>query len=146
MTSVSRSLLLIVPALLLTTPPTPAAANWPMNFPDYGSTQAETKKAVPKRRVSAPRKVSRPSPPQEKVSPRCLPPIEAVGDQALSENGAKENAEKAWQQEMRFARGELFADPRNAQGQAYWCVKSSIGGGLFFRCRLRAAACSPEPK
>ena len=50
------------------------------------------------------------------------------------------------QQEMRFARGELYADPRNAAGITHWCVKSSIGGGLFYRCRVRAAACAPEPK
>jgi len=145
MASASRRLWLVVPALLAALAATPAAANWSLIFPDYNN-QQETKKPAAKPRPSAPRKASRPAPPPEKVAPRCLPPIEAVGDQALSENGAKENAEKAWQQEMRFARGELFADPRNAQGQTYWCVKYSIGGGLFYRCRLRAAACSPEPK
>jgi len=129
----------------------PAAAdaqistNWPQS-------EIERFAATPKTTAPAPRPRTKHRPrPKLPVSvlvqnPRCLPPIEAVGDQALSENGARDNAEKAWQQEMRFAKGELYADPRNAQGQTYWCVKSSIGGGLFYRCRLRAAACAPEPK
>ena len=129
----------------------PAAAdaqistNWPQS-------EIERMAATPKSPVPAPRPRIKHRPRPKPVvqapvqNPRCLPPIEAVGDQALSESGAKDNAEKAWQQEMRFARGELYADPRNAQGQTYWCVKSSIGGGLFFRCRIKAAACAPEPK
>jgi len=123
----------------------PAAATtvlpgWPATYTPPEPKPAVTRPARPK-----PRPIARKPVEPEKPS-RCLAPIEAVGDQALTEGGARENAEKAWQQEMRFARGELYADPRNAAGITHWCVKSSIGGGLFYRCRIRAAACAPEPK
>jgi hypothetical protein len=115
-------------------------AGWPATYtpPEPRAVVARPSKPKPRTVVRKPAEPEKPN--------RCLVAIEAVGDQALTEGGARENAEKAWQQEMRFARGELYADPRNAQGVTHWCVKSSIGGGLFYRCRIRATACAPEPK
>lgn len=80
------------------------------------------------------------------VDPRCKPPFESVGDQAVTETGAREAAEKAWQQAMRFEAGELWADPAHAQDKQWQCVKSSIGAGIFHRCRLRAQPCRPDPQ
>lgn len=80
------------------------------------------------------------------VDPRCKPPFESVGDQAITETGAREAAEKAWQQAMRFEAGELWADPAHAQDKQWQCVKSSIGAGIFYRCRLKAHPCRPDPQ
>lgn len=77
---------------------------------------------------------------------RCRPPFESVGDQAISEALAQDAAEKAWQQGMRFDMGELWADPAYAENKEWQCVKSSIGAGIFHRCRLRAHPCRPEPR
>lgn len=136
--------MLVLAIMLAGAPPAAATmppAGWPATYTAPEPPPAVTRPAKPR-----PRPIARKPAPQPEKPSRCLPPIEAVGDQALTEGGARENAEKAWQQEMRFARGELYADPRNAAGITHWCVKSSIGGGLFYRCRIRAAACSPEPK
>lgn len=75
---------------------------------------------------------------------RCRAEFQAVGDQALTEDGAKSAAEKAFQQEIRFAHGELWADPAHASNKVFLCVKSSVGGGLFNRCRMKARPCMPE--
>lgn len=75
---------------------------------------------------------------------RCRADFQAAGDQALTEQGARDAAEKAFQQEIRFAYGELWADPSHAQDKTFLCVKSSVGGGLFHRCRMRAKPCMPE--
>ncbi len=75
---------------------------------------------------------------------RCRADFQAAGDQALTEQGARDAAEKAFQQEIRFAYGELWADPSHAQDKTFLCVKSSVGGGLFHRCRMKAKPCMPE--
>lgn len=80
------------------------------------------------------------------VDPRCRPAFETVGDQAVSEALARDAAEKAWQQSMRFDLGELWADPAHAQDKKWQCVKSSVGAGIFYRCRLRAQPCRPDPQ
>lgn len=79
-----------------------------------------------------------------RVDARCRADFQAAGDQALTEQGARDAAEKAFQQEIRFAYGELWADPSHAQDKTFLCVKSSVGGGLFHRCRMRAKPCMPE--
>lgn len=79
-----------------------------------------------------------------RVDARCRQDFQAAGDQALTEQGARDAAEKAFQQEIRFAYGELWADPSHAQDKTFLCVKSSVGGGLFHRCRMRAKPCMPE--
>ena len=77
------------------------------------------------------------------ASSRCLALHMAVGDQALTKAGAQDAAEKAWQQELRFDKGEMVADPQFAEEKKFWCVKSSVSGGLFHRCRMRARPCQP---
>lgn len=83
----------------------------------------------------------------------CQPAVSVVGDQAASTSGAKAQAEKAWQQQIRFRHGELFADPRNAMAIAYRCVDSSIRNlanrateviginSQFKRCSMTATPC-----
>ena len=56
----------------------------------------------------------------------CSSAVSVVGDQAATMNGAKAQAEKAWQQQVRFLSGELYSDPRYAENIAYRCVDSSI--------------------
>ena len=79
-----------------------------------------------------------------RIDARCRVDFQAAGDQALTEQGARDAAEKAFQQEIRFAYGELWADPSHAQDKTFLCVKSSVGGGLFHRCRMKAKPCMPE--
>lgn len=57
---------------------------------------------------------------------RCMPVVSVVGDQSGTANGAKAQAEKAWQQQVRFLNGELYSDPRYAGQISYRCVDSSI--------------------
>jgi len=57
---------------------------------------------------------------------RCMPIVSVVGDQSGTANGAKAQAEKAWQQQVRFLNGELYSDPRYAGQISYRCVDSSI--------------------
>ncbi len=83
----------------------------------------------------------------------CAPAVSVVGDQAASTSGAKAQAEKAWQQQIRFRHGELFADPRYAKAIAYRCVDSSIRNlanrateaiginSQFKRCSMTAMPC-----
>jgi hypothetical protein len=57
---------------------------------------------------------------------QCVAAVSVVGDQAASTSGAKSQAEKAWQQQVRFLNGELYSDPRNAGDISFRCVDSSI--------------------
>lgn len=78
----------------------------------------------------------------------CRPTIDAVGDQATSEDSAKKEAEKSWAQSVRWAYGEKYMTPDNARGVVYHCGRSSVGSvlnNIFFRCELRAAPCMPLP-
>ncbi len=56
----------------------------------------------------------------------CVSTVSVVGDQATTLNGAQAQAEKAWQQQVRFRNGELYSDARNASKITYRCVDSSI--------------------
>ena len=60
------------------------------------------------------------------VSQACRSEMTIVGDQSPTLNGARAQALKAYQQEARFRHGERFADPRNAAGVRFECVRSSI--------------------
>jgi hypothetical protein len=84
---------------------------------------------------------------------KCMPSVSVVGDQSPSTNGAKAQAEKAWQQQVRFRNGELYADPRYATTITYRCVDSSIRNianratealginSQFKRCSMTAIPC-----
>lgn len=56
----------------------------------------------------------------------CVSVVSVVGDQATTIKGAQAQAEKAWQQQVRFRSGELYSDARNASKITYRCVDSSI--------------------
>lgn len=133
-----------VAVLLAATPATANPPGWPfVNFEQRYEAPAATPRPRPRvvhvKRYTPTAVIVGPSRPA-----RCLGPYESVGDQHLLESGAKDQAEKAWQQLLRFEKGELYADPANAIDKTFWCVKSSVGTGLFHRCRLRAVACAPE--
>ena len=76
----------------------------------------------------------------------------AVGDQHLTVDGAKKQANEAWAANVRFHLGEKFIDLANARHAVYTCSRSSIKeagtavttlGQQFNRCELEAVPCSP---
>lgn len=77
----------------------------------------------------------------------CKDRLRIVGDQHLTMDGAKGQADKAWSQTVRFYHGERFMDVANAGGAAYTCSRSSVGetlGQTFNRCELEARPCAPQ--
>lgn len=77
-------------------------------------------------------------------APQCQAAFRTVGDQAITVEGAREAAEKAFSQQTRFTHGERYQDISNARDAGYECVRSSIGsvaGAVFYRCELRARPC-----
>jgi ribonuclease D len=78
---------------------------------------------------------------------KCQPTLAAVGDQYASEQGAQQEADKAWMQTARWQYGERYMSRDNADDAAYECGRSSVGsvvGQVFYRCRLTAKPCRPE--
>jgi hypothetical protein len=70
-----------------------------------------------------------------------------VGDQHLSVSGAQAQADKAWQQDVRFYLGERWMDIKNAEGVRYECSRSSVGetlGQTLTRCEVSAIPCRAE--
>jgi len=81
------------------------------------------------------------------LRPRCYPAVRTVGDQYASENGAKQEAIKAWSQQVRHDFGERAMDFDHAQFASFACVRSSIGsivGQTFHRCEVIARPCHPQ--
>lgn len=78
----------------------------------------------------------------------CRPLVRVVGDQRPTEEGAKEQADKAWMQEARFRYGERFMDiAKHAKDIRYACSRSSVGelaGVTQHRCEVIAVPC-PAP-
>ena len=78
---------------------------------------------------------------------KCQATLAAVGDQYASEQGAQQEADKAWMQTARWQYGERFMSRENADDATYECGRSSVGsvvGQVFYRCRLTARPCRPE--
>ena len=74
----------------------------------------------------------------------CRDRRRVVGDQGLSTALAQGQADKAWQQDIRFYLGERFMDIKNAEGVRYECSRSSVGetlGQTFHRCEVSARPC-----
>ena len=116
-----------------------AEAGWP---------DSEWARPAPKRPAvkawRAPPKPDLRTPGPLSIAPQCQPAFRTVGDQALTLSGAREAAEKAFQQQARFSWGERFADVANARDVTFECVRSSIGsvaGQVFMRCEIRARPC-----
>jgi hypothetical protein len=80
----------------------------------------------------------------QEVGRKCLERVNFSGDQALTDEGARQAADKAWSQEVRYREGERYADVGNAVDRQYECVRSGIGYAPFNRCRLFARPCAPE--
>lgn len=77
----------------------------------------------------------------------CKPLIRVVGDQRPTEEGAKEQADKAWMQEVRFRYGERYMLTTQAKDRRYACSRSSIGelvGQTMLRCEVIAQPCPAE--
>ena len=74
----------------------------------------------------------------------CRDRKRVVGDQHLTVAGAQGQADKAWQQDVRFYLGERFMDVKNAEGVRYECSRSSVGetlGQILHRCEVSARPC-----
>ena len=88
----------------------------------------------------------------------CKPPLARTGGEAFDEDNAKQRADLAWQEEVRFLWGERYMDVSNAQRVRYECSRSStneswigkagerIAGDAAVkkRCRLTALPCRGE--
>lgn len=80
---------------------------------------------------------------------RCKSPVAVVGDQYASESGAKAESDKAWSQTVRYMHGERWMSRDHADSVFYECGRSSVGsivGQVFYRCRIVARPCRPEPQ
>jgi hypothetical protein len=80
----------------------------------------------------------------------CREVRRAVGDQHLTQDGAKKAANDAWAGTVRFHLGEKFMDLGNARNVVYTCSRSSIKeGGVttlgqsLTRCEIEAVPCHP---
>ena len=79
----------------------------------------------------------------------CKGFLTAVGDQYVTEQGAKAEADKQFSATVRWTHGERYLDRSNAEDVTYECGRSSIGsvaGQIFHRCRIRARPCRPQPQ
>lgn len=77
----------------------------------------------------------------------CKPVISVVGDQRPTIEGAKEQADKAWRQEVRFRFGEFYTMKDRARNLRYACSQSSIAEVLnqtMMRCAIIAQPCPAE--
>jgi len=78
---------------------------------------------------------------------KCRPELAVVGDQYASEQGAQQEADKAWMQTARWQWGERYMAREHANNASYECGRSSVGsvvGQVFYRCRLTAKPCRPD--
>jgi hypothetical protein len=123
-----------------------ALAGWPESeWTSAAPAKAHKRPAVKAWR--APLKPSAHTPGPLHNAPQCQPAFRTVGDQAITLAGAREAAEKAFQQQARFTWGERYADVSNARDVTFECVRSSIGsvaGQVFLRCEMRARPCMAE--
>jgi hypothetical protein len=83
----------------------------------------------------------------------CKPTIRVVGQQALSVDSAKKEANEAFAAMTRFHHGEKYLDLANARRVTYTCSRSSIKeagtsvttlGQSFTRCEIEATPCRPQ--
>lgn len=98
------------------------------------------------------RRYRKPPPPHyrerdEAAHGRCKSPVAVVGDQFVTEAGARDESWKAWSQTVRFMAGERYMSKDNADDVVFECGRSSVGsvaGQVFYRCRISARPCRPE--
>lgn len=84
---------------------------------------------------------------------RCKALRRAVGQQHLTVDGAKKEANDAWAGTVRFHHGEKYLDLSNAREVTYTCSRSSIKEGgvttlgqTLTRCEIEAVPCRPRPQ
>jgi hypothetical protein len=84
---------------------------------------------------------------------QCREIRRSIGQQALSVDSAKKEANDMWSASVRFHLGERFMDLANARNVEYVCSRSSIKeagasittlGQAFTRCEISAVPCSPR--
>lgn len=125
---------------------TPAkAGDWPLN--QYNSRPAVRHHYQPVKRYRPKTKVIYRTVTRTVVSPgRCASSLTREGDQFATVAGAKDEANKAWMQAVRWKLGEQFMDIAHADNVTYSCGRSSIGsvaGNTFHRCEVTATPCRP---
>lgn len=85
-------------------------------------------------------------------SSHCKAPLQAVGDQALSEDTARTAAEKHWMANVRWRDGEKYMDFKNSKVIHIECSRSSVPvtngvvGSVLpneHRCEIVARPCRP---
>lgn len=90
----------------------------------------------------------------------CRPIVSVVGTEHLSENTAKDAAERAWRDQVRYLHGERFMNLEKSHKQKSVCTRSNTGdsatakvleklsdnAGILMRCQLEAAPCSVVPE
>jgi hypothetical protein len=88
---------------------------------------------------------------RDEDGPRCRDVRRTVGQQHLTLEGAKREANDAWAALVRFHLGEKFIDLTNARHVTYSCSRSSIKdasvttlGQTFTRCEIEAQPCRPR--
>lgn len=99
---------------------------------------------------------------QQTEEPRhdCRPVISVVGTEHLKEEAAKDAAERAWMDQVRFLHGERYMNLDKSHRKKIACTRSSTGdsmtarvldkisegAGILTRCQIEARPCSVEPE
>lgn len=90
----------------------------------------------------------------------CRPTISVVGSEHLKEETAKDAAERAWMDQVRFLHGERYMNLDKSHRKKVVCTRSSTGDsmtakvldkisdglGVLTRCQIEARPCSVEPE
>lgn len=90
----------------------------------------------------------------------CRPVISVVGTEHLTEANAKDAAERAWRDQVRYMHGERFMALEKSHKLKLACTRSSTGdsvaakmlekisetAGVLIRCQIEARPCSVEPE
>ena len=71
--------------------------------------------------------------------PECKPALARTGTEAFDEDNAKQRADLAWQEEVRFLWGERYMDVGNAQRASYECSRSSTNESWIGKAGERIA-------
>jgi hypothetical protein len=77
---------------------------------------------------------------------KCKDTLTVIGDARPSEDGARDDAEKAFMRAARFRHGESWMSIENARDYAVRCSRASITeivGQVMHRCELKAKPCRP---
>lgn len=99
---------------------------------------------------------------RQEEAPRndCRPTISVVGSEHLKEETAKDAAERAWMDQVRFLHGERYMNLDKSHRKKLVCTRSSTGdsmtaklldkisegAGVLTRCQIEARPCSVEPE